>query len=87
MKRAVAGLVRLLVLEHRARRGGASFRRILALHYLEHAEWRERQARELLALAFMPGGIARLLAMRDALVAECDRLAGVFRRAADNRSA
>ena len=87
MKRAVAGLVRLLVLEHRARRGGASFRRILALHYLEHAEWRERQARELLALAVMPGGIARLRAMRDALVAECDRLATVFRRAADNRSA
>ena len=63
------------------------FAGILSLHYLEHAEWRERQARELLALAFMPGGIARLRAMRDALVAECDRLAGVFRRAADNRSA
>ncbi|MGZ5382285.1 MAG: hypothetical protein ACXWFQ_10505, partial [Thermoanaerobaculia bacterium] len=31
-----------------------------------------------------PGGIARLRAMRDALVAECDRLAGVFRRASDN---
>jgi glycerol-3-phosphate O-acyltransferase/dihydroxyacetone phosphate acyltransferase len=60
------------------------FAGIFSLHYLEHAEWRERQARELLALAFMPGGIARLRAMRDALVAECDRLAGVFRRASDN---
>jgi glycerol-3-phosphate O-acyltransferase/dihydroxyacetone phosphate acyltransferase len=57
---------------------------IFSLRYLEHAEWRERQARELLALAFMPGGIARLRAMRDALVAECDRLAGVFRRPSDN---
>ena len=62
------------------------FAGVLSLRYLEHAEWRERQARELLALAFMPGGIARLRAMRDALVAECDRLAGAFRRAADNRS-
>ena len=61
------------------------FAGVLSLHYLEHAEWRERQARELLALAFMPGGIARLRAMRDALVAECDRLASVFRRASDNR--
>jgi len=63
------------------------FAGILSLSYLEHAEWRERQARELLALAFMPGGIARLRATRDALVAECDRLAGVFRRASDNRPA
>jgi 1-acyl-sn-glycerol-3-phosphate acyltransferase len=60
---------------------------VLSLSYLEHAEGRERQARELLALAFMPGGIARLRATRDALVAECDRLAGVFRAATDNRSA
>ena len=62
------------------------FAGVLSLRYLEHAEWRERQARELLALAFMPGGIARLRAMRDALVAECDRLVGAFCRAADNRS-
>jgi hypothetical protein len=60
---------------------------ILSLVYLEHADWRERQARELLALAFMPGGIARLRARRDALVAECDRLATVFRRRSDNPSA
>jgi glycerol-3-phosphate O-acyltransferase/dihydroxyacetone phosphate acyltransferase len=60
---------------------------ISSLFFFEYAAWRERQARELLALAFMPGGIARLRAMRDALVAECDRLAGAFRRAADNRSA
>ncbi len=60
---------------------------ILSLVYLEHADWRERQARELLALAFMPGGIARLRVRRDALVAECDRLATVFRRRSDNPSA
>jgi len=63
------------------------FAGVLSLVYLEHAEWRERQARELLALAFMPGGIGRLRLMRDALVAECDRLADVFRRPSDNRSA
>jgi 1-acyl-sn-glycerol-3-phosphate acyltransferase len=60
------------------------FAGVLSLIYLEHAEWRERQARELLALAFMPGGITRLRASRDALVAECDRLAGAFRRPSDN---
>jgi hypothetical protein len=63
------------------------FAGFFALRYLEHAEWRKRQARELLAVAFMPGGIARLRARRDDLVAECDRLADVFRRASDNRSA
>jgi hypothetical protein len=63
------------------------FAGILSLLYLEHAAWCERQARELLALVFMPGGIARLRATRDALVVECDRLAGVFRVATDNRSA
>jgi glycerol-3-phosphate O-acyltransferase / dihydroxyacetone phosphate acyltransferase len=63
------------------------FAGIFSLHYLEHAEWRERQARELLALAFMPGRIARLRVRRDALVAECDRLAKVFRRTSDNPSA
>ena len=50
---------------------------IVALRYLEHAEWRERQARELLTLALFPGRLARLRARRDALVAECDRLAAV----------
>jgi hypothetical protein len=57
---------------------------ILSLVYLEHADWRERQARELLALVVAPGAIARLKAERDSLVAECDRLAEVFRRASDN---
>jgi 1-acyl-sn-glycerol-3-phosphate acyltransferase len=60
------------------------FAGISSLLFFEYASWRERQARELLALAFMPGGIARLRASRDALVAECDRLAGVFRRPSDN---
>ena len=63
------------------------FAGILSLVYVEYASWRERQARELLALAFRPGGIARLRVRRDALVAECDRLADAFRRASDNRSA
>ena len=58
-----------------------------SLFFFEYASWRERQARELLALAFRPGGIARLRVRRDALVAECDRLADAFRRASDNRSA
>lgn len=61
------------------------FAGILSLVYLEHADWRERQARELFSLVVAPGAIARLRAERDALVAECDRLAGVFRRASDNR--
>jgi len=56
-----------------------------SLFYFEYASWRERQARELLALAFMPGRIAHLRVRREALVAECDRLAGAFRRASDNR--
>ncbi len=60
------------------------FAGISSLLFFEYASWRESQARELLALAFAPGGIARLRARRDALVAECDRLAGVFRRASDN---
>ena len=60
------------------------FAGISSLFFFEYASWRESQARELLALVFMPGGIARLRARRDALVAECDRLAGVFRRASDN---
>ena len=60
------------------------FAGILSLSYLEHASWRERQARDLLALAFKPGGVARLRATRDALVAECERLANVFRAMSDN---
>ncbi len=60
------------------------FAGISSLLFFEYASWRESQARELLALAFKPGGIARLRAMRDALVAECDRLAGAFPRASDN---
>jgi hypothetical protein len=60
------------------------FAGILSLLFFEYASWRERQARELLALAFEPGGIARLRARRDALVAECDRLADVFRSLSDN---
>jgi glycerol-3-phosphate O-acyltransferase / dihydroxyacetone phosphate acyltransferase len=60
------------------------FAGILSLVFLEHAAWRERQARELLALVFAPGAIARLKAEREALVAECDRLAGAFTGALDN---
>ena len=60
------------------------FAGISSLRFFEYASWRESQGQELLALAFMPGGIARLRARRDALVAECDRLAGVLRRASDN---
>lgn len=69
--------------------GGAAWGALVlfALLFFEYASWRESQARELLALAFMPGGIARLRARRDDLVAECDRLAEVFRRTSDNRSA
>ena len=55
------------------------FAGISSLLFFEYAAWRERQARELLALAFTPAGIARLRATRDALVSECDRLANVFR--------
>jgi glycerol-3-phosphate O-acyltransferase / dihydroxyacetone phosphate acyltransferase len=54
---------------------------LFTLRYLEHAEVRERQARDLLAVAFVPGGVARLRAERDALRAECDRLAEVYRAA------
>ncbi len=61
------------------------FAGISSLLFYEYAAWRERQVRELLAFAFFPGGIARLRARRDALVAECDRLAEVFRTEADNR--
>ena len=63
------------------------FAGISSLRFFEYASWRERQARELLALAFRPGGLARLRARREALVAECDRLADTYRRASDNRSA
>ena len=62
------------------------FAGISSLFFFEYAAWRERQAREFLALAFTPGGIARLRARRDALVAACDRLAGAVRRASDDRS-
>jgi len=48
------------------------------LRYLEHADMRERQARDLLAVAFIPGAVVRLRAERDALRGECDRLAGVY---------
>lgn len=61
------------------------FAGVLSLLFSEYTEWRERQARELLALLFAPGAIARLRAERDALVAEFDRLAAGFRPAADNR--
>jgi len=57
---------------------------VLSLLFSEYAAWRERQARELLALLFAPGAVARLRAERDALVAEFDRLAAGFRSAADN---
>ncbi len=60
------------------------FTGVSSLFFFEYATTRERQARELLALAFRPGGMARLRATRDALVAECDRLAGVFMGASDN---
>ena len=60
------------------------FAGILSLRFFEYAAWRERQARELLALLFAPRAIARLRAKRDALVAECDRLAAGFGGAADN---
>ncbi|MCM3874803.1 MAG: 1-acyl-sn-glycerol-3-phosphate acyltransferase [Thermoanaerobaculia bacterium] len=60
------------------------FAGISSLLLLEYATWREGQARELLALVLAPGAIARLKAERDALVAECDRLAGVFTGTADN---
>lgn len=60
------------------------FAGILSLLFFEYATFRESQARELLAVAFRPGGIARLGAARDALVAECDRLADAFRSLTDN---
>jgi glycerol-3-phosphate O-acyltransferase / dihydroxyacetone phosphate acyltransferase len=62
------------------------FAGILSLFFFEYASWREGQARELLALAFTPRGITRLRARRDALVAECDRLAEIYRsQTGDNR--
>ncbi|MEO8055183.1 MAG: 1-acyl-sn-glycerol-3-phosphate acyltransferase [Acidobacteriota bacterium] len=57
------------------------FAGISSLFFSEYASWRERQARELVALLVAPGAIGRLRAERDALVAECDRLAAAF---ADN---
>ena len=57
------------------------FAGISSLLFLEYATWRESQAKELLALLVAPGSIARLRVERDALVAECDRLAAAF---ADN---
>ena len=60
------------------------FAGIFSLVFFEYATWRESQARELLALAFRPGGIARLRAARGALIVECDRLADAYRSQADN---
>ncbi len=60
------------------------FAGISSLLFLEYASWRENQARELLALLVAPGAIGRLRAERDALVAECDRLAGALATATDN---
>ncbi|MEO8587421.1 MAG: 1-acyl-sn-glycerol-3-phosphate acyltransferase [Acidobacteriota bacterium] len=60
------------------------FAGILSLLFSEYAAWRERQARELLALLFAPGAIARLRAERDALIAEIDALADTFRPLTDN---
>ena len=60
------------------------FAGISSLLFLEYATWRERQARELLALLVARGAIARLRAERDALVATCDRLAGALAGASDN---
>ena len=57
------------------------FAGISSLLFLEYAVWREKQARELLALLFVPETIKRLREERDALIAECDRLAAAF---ADN---
>lgn len=54
------------------------FAGISSLFFFEYAAWRERQARELLAILVKPGGLARLRAERDALVAECDRLAEIY---------
>jgi glycerol-3-phosphate O-acyltransferase / dihydroxyacetone phosphate acyltransferase len=61
------------------------FAGILSLRFFEYATWRETQARELLALLVAPGAIARLRSERDALVAECDRLASALPFGADNR--
>ena len=57
---------------------------ISSLLFLEYASWREGQLRDLLALAFAPRAIHHLRAERDALVAECDRLADAAAAAADN---
>ncbi|MFI5181377.1 MAG: 1-acyl-sn-glycerol-3-phosphate acyltransferase [Thermoanaerobaculia bacterium] len=54
------------------------FAGVSSLLFFEYATWREQQARELLALLLRPGGLARLRAERDALVAECDRLATLY---------
>lgn len=60
------------------------FAGVSSLFFFEYASWRERQAKGLLALLVAPGAIARLKTERDALVAECDRLAGAFTGGADN---
>jgi len=49
-----------------------------SLLFFEYATWREQQGRELLALLFRPRDLARLRAEREALVAECDRLAALY---------
>ncbi len=68
-----------------ARPRRSSIRRNLSLFSSSSTPtWRESQARELLTLLLAPGAIARLRAERDALVAECDRLAGAFPPPADN---
>jgi 1-acyl-sn-glycerol-3-phosphate acyltransferase len=54
------------------------FAGISSLLFFEYAAWREQQARELLALLLRPGSLARHRAERDALVAECDRLAALY---------
>ncbi len=60
------------------------FAGISSLFFFEYASWRERQAKELLALLLAPGAIVRLKAERDALVAACDRLAGAYAAGTDN---
>ena len=60
------------------------FAGISSLYFFEYATWRERQAKELLALLVSPSAIARLRTERNELVAECDRLAGVFSVLSDN---
>jgi hypothetical protein len=65
--------------------GATSFAmNLLSLHLPLDIAGRVTRGSEKFSLAFKPGRITRLRATRDGFVAECDRLADVFRAMSDN---